>query len=122
MLVKILNKFNCQSFPIDNTAIEVSQEILDQIGVKYCFDVENNCVVDYDNTQDLEIQTMQELRLKREIECFPIINRGKLWYDKLTNSQLEELDKWYNDWLNVTETLIEPSKPAWLTSKSKKEV
>ena len=50
MLVKIISKFNCQSFPIDDTAIEVPQEVLDLIGQKYCFDVENNRVIDYDNT------------------------------------------------------------------------
>lgn len=55
-----------------------------------------------------------ELRTKREIECFPIINRGKLWYDKLTEFQLGELNKWYQEWLNVTDTLIKPIKPSWL--------
>mgnify|MGYP003299716560 CR=1 FL=1 len=65
MLVKILNKFNCQSFPIDETAIEVPQEVLDLIGVKYCFDVENNCVIDYDNTEDLLNARIEELRAKR---------------------------------------------------------
>ena len=46
--------------------------------------------------------------------CFPIINRGQLWYDKLTDEQKEELSKWYNDWLNVTITLVMPEAPEWL--------
>lgn len=114
MLVKILNKFNCQSFPIDETAIEVEQEILDQIGITKCFDVDNNCVIDYDNTEDLLNVRIEELRAKRETECFSIINRGKLWYDTLTPEQTEELNEWYRAWLEVTETLVEPTKPEWI--------
>lgn len=54
------------------------------------------------------------LRNIREVECFSIINRGLLWYETLTYSQKQELNEWYRDWLNVTETLIEPTKPEWL--------
>lgn len=114
MLVKILNKFNCQSFPIDETAIEVPQEMLDLIGVKYCFDVENNRVINYDNSEDLRLQKLEELRQRREQECFSIINRGSLWYDKLSGQQLEELEEWYQKWLDVTETLEAPETPEWL--------
>lgn len=54
------------------------------------------------------------LRKKRERDCFPIINRGKLWYDKLSDAQKSELDSWYTAWLNVTVTMSEPAKPTWL--------
>lgn len=57
---------------------------------------------------------INDFRTIRNQECFPIINRGKLWYDNLTQEQLEELNKWYTEWLNVTDTLIEPVKPSWL--------
>ena len=60
MLIKILNKFNAQSFPLDETAIEISEEDLQQIGITKCFDVENNCVIDYDNTQVLRRKEAQE--------------------------------------------------------------
>jgi hypothetical protein len=112
--VVINSKFNCQSFPLNDKAIWVSDEDLEQIGITKCFDVKNNCVVDYDNTEDVLNEKISKLRLKREVECFSIINRGKLWYDNLTQEQLEELNKWYIDWLNVTETLIEPIKPEWI--------
>ena len=59
-------------------------------------------------------EIIEELRMKREQECFSIINRGKLWYDTLTPEQLAELQKWYTSWLDVTETLEEPIKPEWL--------
>ena len=61
-----------------------------------------------------QIDKVVMYRFIRNQVCFPIINRGQLWYNNLTNEQKEELAKWYNDWLNVTETLIEPKTPEWL--------
>ena len=55
-----------------------------------------------------------ELRRDREEQCFPIINRGILWYNELTAEQLDELEKWYKDWLDVTITKIIPEKPSWI--------
>ena len=57
------------------------------------------------------------LREQREKVCFPIINRGKLWYDCLTPMQLGELKQWYWEWLDVTETLTVPIAPSWLNDK-----
>ena len=57
---------------------------------------------------------LRAIREQRELECFPVINRGKAWYDSLTEEQTMELNIWYEDWLNVTETLAPPSKPTWL--------
>ena len=55
-----------------------------------------------------------ELRLRREKECFSVINRGQLWYEGVSLTQLLELRQWYKAWLNVTETMVVPEKPAWL--------
>lgn len=54
------------------------------------------------------------LRSLRDTECFSIINRGLLWYNKLTEDQVSELDLWYAAWLSVTNTLTIPVKPIWL--------
>lgn len=54
-------------------------------------------------------------RKRREIECFPVINRGSLWYDTLTEKQLSELKTWYRAWLDGTNTQTIPEKPEWLT-------
>ena len=54
------------------------------------------------------------LRRRREDECFSVINRGALWYDRLTDAQRAELDEWYDAWLNVTETKVVPKTPDWL--------
>lgn len=61
-------------------------------------------------------QELKALRRQREAECFSVINRGYLWYSRLSESQLAELGSWYVAWLNVTETLEIPTRPSWLES------
>lgn len=55
-----------------------------------------------------------EYRIRREKECFAVVNRGQLWYEGITLQQMVELRRWYKAWLNVTETMVVPEKPAWL--------
>lgn len=64
--------------------------------------------------EELKVREIAKLRRRREIECFPIINRGQLWYETLTEKQKTELKEWYMAWLNITETLVVPQKPEWL--------
>ena len=64
-----------------------------------------------------EKESLDVLRKKREEICFPIINRGKLWYDSLSSEQYRELKDWYKKWLDVTETNIIPETPEWLNDK-----
>ena len=59
-------------------------------------------------------EKQQQLRKLREAECFALVNRGELWYNRLTEEQKTELEKWYQAWLDVTETLTIPNKPNWL--------
>lgn len=54
------------------------------------------------------------LRRQRRAECFPVINRGALWYNMLTDDQKIELNDWYHKWLDVTETLVIPERPSWV--------
>lgn len=63
--------------------------------------------------EEPEEEILQRLRFKRE-ECFEIINRGKLWYDTLSETQIKELKEWYKNWLDVTKTKTIPQKPEWL--------
>ena len=58
--------------------------------------------------------TVDDLRLLRSEQCFPYINRGQLWYERLTTDQRYELAGWYEAWLDVTETKFIPEKPEWL--------
>lgn len=107
MLVKIISKFNCQSFPLDETAIEVPQEVLDLIGVKYCFDVENNRVIDYDNSEDLRIAKLEELRVLRNplLQSFDIY-KSNVNYGIETDNNREEIIAWYNAILDLDEKAI----------------
>jgi hypothetical protein len=55
-----------------------------------------------------------QLREARNKVCFPVINRGKLWYDRLSPLQLGELKAWYQAWLDAPRTLEYPKEPEWL--------
>ena len=61
-----------------------------------------------------EKQAVAALRYRRSEECFPIVNRGALWYDKLTEEQKAELSEWYEAWLDAPQTGSAPDRPAWL--------
>ena len=71
------------------------------------FDTEHNEALQTEAKKD-------EFRLRRETECFSVVNRGQLWYEGVSITQLLELRQWYKAWLNVTETMVVPEKPAWL--------
>lgn len=57
-----------------------------------------------------------ELRCTREIDCFPIINRGEIWYSIFVNTPERELEfkQWYQAWLDAPATRIIPTKPDWI--------
>lgn len=71
-----------------------------------------------------EEQILNNLRDRREAECFIYINRGILWYNTLTSEQQQELNTWYQAWLNVPQLYenthpndindIIPNRPEWL--------
>ena len=64
-------------------------------------------------SKDLDYRK-NNLRLRRKSECFSVINRGFLWYQSLTETQINELKIWYKQWLDVTINLSVPNKPEWL--------
>ena len=72
-------------------------------------------VKNHDKQVELEDERLlHDLRLQREKACFPYVNRGYLWYSKLTDEQKSELADWYQAWLDVTDTKIVPEAPTWL--------
>lgn len=78
---------------------------------------EDNKLVKSDMRQ-MEINNERELynlRSMREKVCFPYINRGDLWYNRLSVEQKAELNVWYDSWLDVTTTRVIPEKPEWLS-------
>lgn len=62
----------------------------------------------------LQEAEVEEIRQRREQECFSVVNRGQLWYELLNEEQKEELKTWYQAWLDATNTGVMPQKPAWL--------
>lgn len=62
----------------------------------------------------LKVLQAQLIRKEREKECFPIINRGALWYNKLSEEQKQELSEWYEAWLDAPATGTAPTAPIWL--------
>lgn len=65
----------------------------------------------------LKVLQAQLIRKEREKECFPIINRGALWYNKLSEEQKQELSEWYEAWLDAPATNVIPDKPLWIDNK-----
>ena len=67
-------------------------------------------------------EVLDLLRTRREEECFPIINRGSLWFEQLSEAQKAELKTWYKSWLDITDKYVDgmdylsliPTKPNWL--------
>ena len=76
---------------------------------------DGNLILDKKKLQSvIDARIEDELRLKRSKVCFPYINRGALWYSKLTDEQMDELSSWYQAWLDVTESKVVPDAPEWL--------
>lgn len=78
------------------------------------------CMCTYEEGKLVESQSRiaqvnrEAITIRREEECFSVINRGGLWYDLLTEAEKDELLQWYQDWLDAPETGIIPEKPTWL--------
>lgn len=72
--------------------------------------------VPYTASELIERQ-QNDFRARRAVECFPIVNRGVLWYEKLTEVQKSELSAWYEAWLNAPQTLSAPEIPAWIKTE-----
>ena len=104
----------------ENQSYITVEELPERDFYRQYFYVENQELYtgNYDLTpeQEEKIEEMEIIRLRnlREQECFPIINRGQLWYKNLTEEQINELEQWYKDYLDITITKIIPQKPEWL--------
>ena len=110
-----VNNLECESFMIIQvssipTYDPLRQELYIQNGV---INVVNKSFTP-SQLREIEAQEILNLRVQRESECFPIVNRGHLWYERLTLEQIAELKIWYQAWLDVTATKIVPTKPSWL--------
>lgn len=81
----------------------------------YYLSIDNVLVKNEDKQKELaDKKELNGLRSQRAKVCYPIINRGELWYSRLTDDQKEELNTWYQAWLDVTDTRVSPDMPTWL--------
>lgn len=91
--------------------------IMDEHGL-YRYAYIDGEIVEKDLTEEIaaleEKRRVEDIRRRREEECFSVINRGTLWYQRLTDAQKEELESWYDQWLDAPETNVIPEKPVWI--------
>ena len=58
--------------------------------------IDDKLIFDEEKDKQLsEERELEELRRRREKECFSVINRGQAWYNSLTPEQAQELQSWY---------------------------
>lgn len=107
--------------------IEVSEEEYEKtLATKrnFAWKVVDGELVNVRIANNTDEENLEKLRDMREWECFSIINRGVLWYNTLTTEQQQELNTWYQAWLDVPQVYLEtkptdietiiPAKPNWL--------
>ena len=109
--VVITTKFNCQSYPLNDKAIFVSDEDLEAIanGTK-CFDLENNCVVDYDNSQDIlkqeKLERISELKSLLSATDYKAIKYAEGLLSEEEYSPIKSQRQAYRDEINELERAI----------------
>lgn len=125
MKIKVFSKTQYQTFPEVDGMIEITDEQYAglQAGT-HCFNDTLTGVAPKTQSEIYEeelarikqknVDEKNRLRSRRTSECFSIVNRGQLWYNRLTEEQIAELNVWYQSWLDVTDTLVVPDKPEWL--------
>ena len=128
MKVVILGKFISQSFPLTDNAVEIDDEILKQIGKTKCFDVENNCVIDYDCSTDLKldelnssINTLKESLQSTDYVAVKISEAQLIYQVTQDDTKLLELYEEYKDVINQRELWREEIREKELELKQLKE-
>ena len=103
-------------FPMETAEGEVQHEIETDIEYRKlskCELIDGKLV--YNDEYEKE-DLADAIRIRRNRECFSIINRGQIWYTRTVNTveKLKELTEWYVAWLDAPSTLVVPEKPNWL--------
>ena len=78
-------------------------------------DIMSQFIYDADYDEALFHDQREEIRRKRKVYCFKIINRGPIWFNSLPEAKQQQVRVWYQAWLDAPETLIIPNNPYWLT-------
>lgn len=107
-----------ENMEIDDTCVIINDEMIpinffDEY-IQYSF--KEGKLIKHSILSDVE---QDHIRARRKRECFPIINRGSVWYDMLDTEEKEELEKWYHEWLDATATGVIPDLPSFLDTSGK---
>lgn len=114
--VQIRDKFRCDFIEyipkeeLDETKqLYLTDEERYSLGITKCFDLENNCVIDYDNTEDLKKQKLEELRAKREplLNAFDKYKSNVVYGVEIENdTQRSIILNWYQQIKDLNENYI----------------
>lgn len=121
------NQRNCMAFCYD---AEILMDGYETIQVTCDEDIDIDCIQGYilndDNTitwsddkwnkYQRDVVEPNNIRVRREEECFGYINRGDAWYNMYVNTpeRVKEFNEWYQAWLNAPQTRVIPIKPEWI--------
>lgn len=111
-------KFHYETIQVYQNGSKDVKKVIDspEVKAKDAWDEYEECAYIIPLTDE---EKKARLRAERETKCFSILDRSKFWYDTLTAEETKELKEWYEKWLNVTETMVEPETPKWLKSEVK---
>lgn len=109
----------------DETIIEPFREIEDDTLYDRFFSTPGNRALFFEESGIVEKAriftdelVLQDIRIRRQEECFSIVDRSRAWYEAVyesfTDEQKTEFNNWYKAWLNAPDTRIIPKKPSWL--------
>lgn len=112
------------NIPLTETFIEVEDDVYYQTFTSdeyFAWRVVDGNIVQVRYEDTPEEVVLNELRKQREVECFSVINQNyiidgqsKTWFDTLTEEQKQDANIWVQQWRDVTETKVVPTKPSWL--------
>lgn len=110
------NKGFYKNMPNENARYlsdELYYQIMEAIGDGGVLQEDENGMPYVCETVQMKENQIENLRIRRQIECFNIVDRP-LWLASLSPEQYQEVVAWRQAWLNVTVSGEIPQKPLWL--------
>lgn len=100
----------------DSELVELTDDIENFITYYSAYQcIDNQLVLDTAKQEKLINEREKDIiRQQRKYQCFKKVDRSPMWYKSLTEEQQQELQSWYQAWLNAPDTGIIPETPIWL--------
>ena len=107
MKVKIIKEFSYQTSPETDDMIEVSEGDLKELGKTKIFDIENNCIKDYEVPAEIKArEEAEKLRAKRK----PLLEAFDKWEKAVLRGREQDsviIMQWYRNLLDLSEMAFE---------------